>query len=74
MKRLVLITTLLVSAIYATAGFALDNTHASRKSAQAPARPAAVAEGADNFYKSDKVTAQKVTFKNRPVHLPAPVP
>lgn len=65
MKRLVLISTLLVSATYATAAVALDDTDASRKSAQSPARQTAVVEGADNFYKSDKVTAQKVTFKNQ---------
>src|SRR3954451_9021433 len=29
------------------------------------AMAAAMSHGADNFYKSDKVTAQKVTFKNR---------
>lgn len=65
MKRLVLITTLLVSAICTTAAFALYTTHASRESTQAPARQSAVVEGADNFYKSDKVTSQKVTFKNQ---------
>ncbi len=33
--------------------------------AQTPARNSTVIEGADNFYKSDQVTAQKVTFKNQ---------
>ena len=32
--------------------------------AQAPVQKSAVVKGADNFYKSDKVTTQKVTFKN----------
>jgi hypothetical protein len=29
------------------------------------ARAQDMSNGADNFYKSDKVTAQKVTFKNQ---------
>ena len=29
------------------------------------AMPADLSNGADNFYKSDKVTVQKVTFKNQ---------
>jgi fermentation-respiration switch protein FrsA (DUF1100 family) len=33
--------------------------------AQVPTQKSAVVEGADNFYKSDKVTMQKVTFKNQ---------
>lgn len=37
----------------------------SRKSSQAPVQQSAVVEGADNFYKSGKVTTQKVTFKNQ---------
>jgi hypothetical protein len=48
-----------------TAAVALDKTRASHKSSQAPAQKSAVVEGADNFYKSDKVTTQKVTFKNQ---------
>lgn len=65
MKHLVLLPTLLISAICATAAFALDKTHVSRKSPQAPVQQSAVAEGADNFYKSDQVTTQRVTFKNQ---------
>ncbi|MBW4422185.1 MAG: alpha/beta hydrolase [Myxacorys californica WJT36-NPBG1] len=53
-----------MSAIGATAAVALDETRASKIS-QAPAPKSAVVEGADNFYKSDKVTMQKVTFKNQ---------
>ena len=33
--------------------------------AQTPAQKSAVVEGANNFYKSDKVTVQKVTFKTQ---------
>lgn len=65
MKYLVLLPTLLVGAIYTTAAFALNETHVSRKISQAPVQQSAVVEGADNFYKSDKVTMQKVTFKNQ---------
>ncbi|MEG4087489.1 alpha/beta hydrolase [Microcoleus sp. POL10_C6] len=65
MKHRVLIPTLLISAICATAAFALDKTHVSRKISQAPAQQSAAIEGADNFYKSDKVTMQKVTFRNQ---------
>ncbi|MDV2998389.1 MAG: hypothetical protein N4J56_008094 [Chroococcidiopsis sp. SAG 2025] len=65
MKHRVLIPTLLISAICATAASAPDKTHVSRKSLQAPVQQSAVVEGADNFYKSDKVTMQKVTFKNQ---------
>jgi hypothetical protein len=44
--------------------FAADKTHA--KNPQAPAQEsAAVVAGADNFYTSDKVTREKVTFKNQ---------
>jgi hypothetical protein len=65
MKRLVILT-LLISAVGATtAAVALDKTRASHKSSQAPVQQFAVVEGADNFYKSDKVTTQKVTFKNQ---------
>ena len=65
MEHRVLIPTLLISAICATAAFALEKTHVSRKSSQAPVQQPAVVEGADNFYKSDKVNMQKVTFKNQ---------
>ncbi|MBD2039952.1 alpha/beta hydrolase [Microcoleus sp. FACHB-672] len=65
MKNRILIPTLLISAICTTAAFALDKTHVSRKVSQAPVQQSAVVEGADNFYKSDKVTMQKVTFKNQ---------
>ncbi len=64
MKHRVLIPTLLMSAIGATTAVALDETRTSKIS-QAPAQNSAVIEGADNFYKSDKVTIQKVTFKNQ---------
>ncbi|MBE9206158.1 alpha/beta hydrolase [Nostoc sp. LEGE 06077] len=65
MKHPVLIPTLLMSAIFTTAAFAPDQTPASRNIAQASVQQSAVVEGADNFYKSDKVTMQKVTFKNQ---------
>jgi fermentation-respiration switch protein FrsA (DUF1100 family) len=66
MKHLVILP-LLISAIGTTtaAAVALDKTRTSHKSSQAPAQKSAVVEGADNFYKSDKVTTQKVTFKNQ---------
>jgi len=47
------------------AAFALDKTPVSRNSPQALAQQSAVVEGADNFYKSNQVTMQKVTFKNQ---------
>ena len=47
------------------AAFALDKTPVSRNSPQALAQQSAVVEGADNFYKSNQVTLQKVTFKNQ---------
>ena len=56
MKNLVLISTLVIGAVGATAAFALDET---------PAAKPAVVEGADNFYRSDKVTTRKVTFNNQ---------
>ncbi|MEP0769530.1 alpha/beta hydrolase [Trichocoleus sp. ST-U1] len=65
MKHRVLIPTLLMSAIGAPAAFALDKTHVWRNSPQALAQQSPVVEGADNFYRSDKVTVQKVTFKNQ---------
>ncbi len=65
MKHRVLIPTLLMSAICTTAAFALDKTHVSRNSPQAPVQQSAVVEGADNFYKSNQVTMQRVTFKNQ---------
>jgi fermentation-respiration switch protein FrsA (DUF1100 family) len=64
MKHLVMLT-LLISAIGTTAAVALDKTRTSHKSSQAPAQKSGVVEGADNFYKSDKVTTQKVMFKNQ---------
>ncbi|MEX0269611.1 alpha/beta hydrolase [Leptolyngbyaceae cyanobacterium UHCC 1019] len=64
MTHRILIPTLLMSAIGAMAAVALDETRASKIS-QAPAQRSTVVEGADNFYKSDKVTMQKVTFKNQ---------
>ena len=51
MKTSLLIPTVLTIATSATAAFALD--------------PHALVEGADNFFKSDKVTSQKVTFTNQ---------
>jgi uncharacterized protein len=65
MKHRVLIPTLLMSAICTMAAFALDKTPVSRNSPQALAQQSAVVEGADNFYKSNQVTMQKVTFKNQ---------
>ncbi|MGJ5632136.1 alpha/beta hydrolase [Nostoc sp. CALU 1950] len=64
MKHLVILP-LLISAISATtAAVALDKARASQIS-QTPVQQSAVIEEADNFYKSDKVTMQKVTFKNQ---------
>jgi fermentation-respiration switch protein FrsA (DUF1100 family) len=54
-----------MSAICATAAFAIDQTRASRQISQAPVQQSAVVEGADNFYKSDQVTMQRVTFRNQ---------
>ncbi|MGG6264327.1 alpha/beta hydrolase [Leptolyngbya sp. AN03gr2] len=65
MKHRVLIPTLLMSAICTTAAFAIDKTPVSRQSAQAPVQQSAVVEGANNFYKSDKVNMQKITFRNQ---------
>ncbi|MBD1942049.1 alpha/beta hydrolase [Coleofasciculus sp. FACHB-712] len=65
MKHRVLIPTLLMSTICATAAFALDKTHVWRNSPEALAQQSPVVEGADNFYRSDKVTVQKVTFRNQ---------
>ena len=64
MKHRILISTLLMSAIGATAAVALDEMRASKLS-QAPTQKSTVAEGANNFYKSDEVTMQRVTFKNQ---------
>jgi len=52
-------------AIGATAAFAIDQTNISSPISQAPVRQPAVVEGADNFYKSDQVTMQRVTFRNQ---------
>lgn len=65
MKLRILIPTLLMSAIFTTAAFAPDQTRASREISQAPVQQTAVVEGADNFYKSDQVTMQRVTFRNQ---------
>src|SRR5919199_4634295 len=65
MKHHVLIPTLLISATCTTAAFAIDKTQVSRENPQAPVQQPAVVEGADNFYKSDQVTMQRVTFKNQ---------
>ncbi|MEG4218816.1 alpha/beta hydrolase [Microcoleus sp. Pol14C6] len=64
MKYRILIPTLLMSAICTAMAFALDKTHVSGKNPQTLAQQSAVVEGADNFYQSDKVTMQRVTFKN----------
>ncbi|MBF2025594.1 MAG: alpha/beta hydrolase [Oscillatoriales cyanobacterium C42_A2020_001] len=65
MKHHVLIPTLLMSAIGATAAFAIDKTYISRQISQTPVQQSAVVEGAENFYKSNQVTMQRVTFKNQ---------
>ena len=65
MKHLVILPFLISAIATTTAAVALDKTRASHKISQAPAQKSAVVEGADNFYKSDKVTTQKVTFKNQ---------
>lgn len=65
MKHRVLISTLLMSAICTTAAFALDKTYISRETSQTPVQQSAVVERADNFYRSDQVTMQRVTFKNQ---------
>lgn len=65
MKLRILIPTLLMSAIFTTAAFAPDQPRASREVSQAPVQQTAVVEGADNFYKSDQVTMQRVTFRNQ---------
>jgi uncharacterized protein len=54
-----------MSAIWTTPAFALDKTQISPQRSQAPVQQSAVVKGADNFYKSDKVTMQKITFKNQ---------
>ncbi|HYI96120.1 MAG TPA: hypothetical protein VEX68_21430 [Bryobacteraceae bacterium] len=57
MKHLLLIPTMLISAASATE---------TRISKSSEARvPESVVDGAANFYRSDKVTAQKVTFRNQ---------
>jgi hypothetical protein len=65
MKYRVLIPTLLMSAICTTAAFAIEQTRTSREVSQALVPQSAVVEGADNFYKSDQVTMQRVTFRNQ---------
>jgi len=56
MNKLVLGLLIPTLVVGATAAFALDET---------PAAKPAVVEGADNFYRSDKVTTRKVTFNNQ---------
>ncbi|MES2459707.1 MAG: alpha/beta hydrolase [Armatimonadota bacterium] len=58
MKASFLIPTLLIGTVCATAAVAQSNANVA---GQTPA----VAVGADNFYRSDTVTAQKVTFNNQ---------
>ncbi len=58
MKHLLLIPTMLISAASAT------ETRASSTNSEARV-PESVIDAADNFYKSDKVTTQKVTFRNQ---------
>lgn len=58
MKPFFLIPTLLMGTIYATAALAQSSNNVAGQTS-------AVIEGADNFYKSDKVTTQKVTFNNQ---------
>ncbi len=65
MKHHVLIPTLLTSAIGVTAALAIDKTQVSCQNAQAPVQQSAVVEGVDNFYNSEQITMQKVTFKNQ---------
>ncbi|MBE9182972.1 alpha/beta hydrolase [Oculatella sp. LEGE 06141] len=65
MKYRVLIPTLSISAICTTAAFAIEQTRVSHQSNQIFAQQSAVVEGADNFYKSDQVTMQRVTFRNQ---------
>jgi fermentation-respiration switch protein FrsA (DUF1100 family) len=54
-----------MSAVCTTAAFAIDQTRTSREVSQAPVQQSAVVAGADNFYKSDQVTMQRVTFRNQ---------
>ncbi|MBW4541940.1 MAG: alpha/beta hydrolase [Myxacorys chilensis ATA2-1-KO14] len=54
-----------MSAIGATAAFAIEQTRTPREASQAPVQQPSVVQGADNFYQSDKVTMQRVTFKNQ---------
>ncbi len=54
-----------MSAICTTAAFAIEQTRTSREVSQALVPQSAVVEGADNFYKSDQVTMQRVTFRNQ---------
>jgi fermentation-respiration switch protein FrsA (DUF1100 family) len=65
MKHHILVSILLISAISSTVGFANDRTPLSPERPRPPEQQSAAVEGADNFYKSDKVTAQKVTFRNQ---------
>jgi fermentation-respiration switch protein FrsA (DUF1100 family) len=58
MKHLFLIPPMLITALSAT------ETPISAKSSEARA-PESVVDEADNFYKSDRVTAERVTFRNQ---------
>ena len=64
MKLRILIPTLLMSAIGTATAVALDETRTSKIS-QAPVQQSTGVEGADNFYRSNQVTMQRVTFKNQ---------
>src|SRR5258705_2085197 len=64
-KQLVLVPALLVAAICTTAAGASEKQQKSHKGAETTMQKSPMIEGADNFYKSDKVTAQTVTFQNQ---------
>src|SRR4051812_40224891 len=64
-KQLVLVPALLVAAIWTTAAGASEKQQKAHKGAEATMQKSTTIEGADNFYKSDRVTAQKVTFQNQ---------
>jgi uncharacterized protein len=65
MKHLALMPSLLATAIYATSASALGDPPVSHKSPPTSVQESAAVEGADNFYKRDKVTIEKVTFNNQ---------
>ena len=64
-KQLVLVPALLVAAICTTAAGASEKQQKAHKGAETTMQKSTVIEGADNFYKSDKVAAQTVTFQNQ---------